>query len=455
MELDEYSVAVIGAGIAGVATAYYLSTRHGLRRLVLLDPNAPLSVTTAQSGENYRNWWPHPVMTRFTNDSIDLIEELARKTDNRMHLTRGGYILATRGNADDLISDLHRGYGSDSRSPIRVHGPSGPSRYHVARSEDWGSAPSGVDVLSNQSLIRSHYPEFSEEIATVLHIRRAGTVSSQQMGQFMLESIREAGGRFIPGRVILVERDGSFQLDVKLHGETKQIRAEAIVNAAGPYVCEIAGMLGVDLPITNVLQQKIAFEDTAGAIPRQMPFSVDLDKQFIDWTDEEREMLREDSSKAWLADLMPGAVHCRPDGGDRQHWVKLGWAFNTKPSEVEWPPELDDFFPEIVLRGASRLNPGLKAYYGRFPRQFTHHAGYYSMTPENWPLIGSIGVDGAFVVGALSGFGTMAACAAGALCASVIAGRESFGYAGALSPARYKNCQLMDEFSKLNSRGIL
>jgi hypothetical protein len=37
-----------------------------------------------------------------------------------------------------------------------------------------------------------------------------------------------------------------------------------------------------------------------------MPFAVDLDGQPIDWTEEERSLLREDPSVAWLAADMPG-----------------------------------------------------------------------------------------------------------------------------------------------------
>jgi hypothetical protein len=38
-------------------------------------------------------------------------------------------------------------------------------------------------------------------------------------------------------------------------------------------------MLGEDLPVDNVFQQKVAFEDRLGAIPRDMPFSIDLDRK--------------------------------------------------------------------------------------------------------------------------------------------------------------------------------
>ena len=54
---------------------------------------------------------------------------------------------------------------------------------------------------------------------------------------------------------------------------------------------------------------------------------------------------------------MPGAIHCRPDGGERGRWIKLGWAYNKEPSQPTADLPTDGNFPEIVLRGASRLNP--------------------------------------------------------------------------------------------------
>jgi glycine/D-amino acid oxidase-like deaminating enzyme len=80
------------------------------------------------------------------------------------------------------------------------------------------------------------------------------------------------------------------------------------------------------------------------------------------------------------------------------------------------------------------------------------------MTEENWPLIGPMPrVVGAFVAGALSGYGTMAACATGALCAAWIAGDTTAlpPYAAALSPARRQDTALMAELTGLRSKGVL
>ena len=151
-------------------------------------------------------------------------------------------------------------------------------------------------------------------------------------------------------------------------------------------------MLGQTLPVKNILQQKITFEDTAAVIPRGLPFSIDLDEQILDWTTEEKALLAEDKNVVDFTRKMPGAIHCRPDGGEKGSWIKLGWAFNDVPVEPEIQPILSSTFPEIVLRGAARLNPGLKTYYGQLPRNTYHYGGYYTLTQENWPLIGEMGV---------------------------------------------------------------
>jgi glycine/D-amino acid oxidase-like deaminating enzyme len=445
MSTRKIDIAVVGAGIVGIACAYYLARRRPALRIAIVDQNAPMSLTSAASGENYRNWWPHPIMTAFTDYSIDLLEEIARRHDNRIHMTRRGYALATRqARPDQLLEELHTGYGPEGARRIRVHGAASASSYTPAISGDWQHAPEGVDVIQNPELIRRHFPTFDAEVSTILHIRRAGDISGQQLGSLMLEEIRTGGGVVHLARVTeIVRQDGGFALTTQGREGEHTIHAEILVNAAGPYIGEIARMLGEQLPVENVFHQKIAFADHLGAIDRKMPFSIDLDGQEIDWTSEERELLGEDPATAWLARPMPGGIHCRPDGGDHGQWIKLGWAYNRAPSEPQVDIPTDPNFPDIVLRGASRLNPRLKQYYGRLPRQITHYGGYYTMTKENWPLIGPMRSKGAFVAGALSGFGTMAACATGALCANWVLSATQPEFAERLSLSRYDDENFM------------
>jgi sarcosine oxidase, subunit beta len=65
--------------------------------------------------------------------------------------------------------------------------------------------------------------------------------------------------------------------------------------------------------------------------------------------------------------------------------------------------------------------------------------GYYTRTRENRPLVGPLGPRGAYVLGALAGFGIMAAPAAAELLAAHVEGGPLPEYAAAFDPARYQD----------------
>lgn len=455
MKANDVDILVIGAGIAGLATAYYLAVEHKRSRVLIVDEGQPMALTSAQSGENYRNWWPHPTMAAFTDHSTDLMEDIARRTVNRFHMTRRGYLLVTREEKpDELLRQLYAGYGASASKLIRLH--EGASKdYSPPLSADWQAAPDGVDVLMGRDLIQQYYPAFDKEVATALHIRRAGDISGQQLGQYMLETMRPLGAQFQQARVVGIAKADRFKVDVVADGERQTIKADIIVNAAGPFAGHIAEMHGEKLPILNVLQQKIAFVDRNAAVDRKMPFTIDLDGQTLAWSDDEREALAAAPELTRLLEPMPGSIHCRPDGGDQGQWIKLGWAFNATSYEPVREPELNPYFPEIVLRAASRLQPALRQYLGALPRDRVHYGGFYPMTKENWPLIGAANTPGVFLTSALSGYGTMSACAAGDLCARAVVGAPVPSFANTLSLARYDDKALMDELNSAESRGLL
>lgn len=445
--MERADVAIIGAGSVGIAVAYYLVCAQGIRGVALIDSREPMSLTSAQSGENYRNWWPHPTMAAFTDHSITLMEELDRVSGGRLNMTRAGYALATRRKSpEDLIAELHRGYGA-APGMVRIRQRSGD--YRPPQRAPWEEAPAGVDVLLDQDLIRATFPSFAHDIATVIHIRRAGSIDAQQMGAVMIEAIRAAGGRFIRGEVKSIGAGDAFEIELATADGSAAIAAERVVNAAGPFVRDIAAMLGEDLPVKCVYQQKIAFPDEQGAVPRNMPFSIDLDGQALAWSDDDREVLAADPATRHLVEPMKGGIHCRPDGPVDGKWIKLGWAYNDTPGDPHGEAPIDPQFPDTVLRGASRLNPKLSTYIGRLPRGARHYGGYYTMTDENWPLIGPMRTRGAFVAGALSGYGSMAACATGAICAAWIARRSVPDYARAFTLDRRANAALMAELASL------
>jgi len=61
-------IIILGAGITGVSSAYYLSKKGDFDEAILIDKLPPLAFTTSCSGENFREYWP----TR-TDDNLPVI----------------------------------------------------------------------------------------------------------------------------------------------------------------------------------------------------------------------------------------------------------------------------------------------------------------------------------------------------------------------------------------------
>lgn len=89
-------IAICGAGIAGVATAYYLLQKRTDLEIIVIDKQQPLSFTTSKSGENFRDYWPQPAMQQFVGHSIDLMQELLElHGQDAFEMTFSGYNFIT------------------------------------------------------------------------------------------------------------------------------------------------------------------------------------------------------------------------------------------------------------------------------------------------------------------------------------------------------------------------
>jgi sarcosine oxidase, subunit beta len=437
-------VVICGAGIAGVSAAYHLTVKEGVRDVLIVDERAPLTLTSDKSTEAYRNWWPGPgdTMVRFMNRSIDLLEQLAVESDNHFHMNRRGYVfLTSRPEQAALMESVAQEISGLGAGPLRRHRGLPDDPVYPPRMEK-GIAPglSGADLVLSPQMIRKEYPFVADRVMAMLHPRRCGWLSAQQLGMYLLNRAKACGARFLMGRVTgtAVNKSRIQEIRVETPSEPVSISAKRLVIAAGPLLKEVGAMAGLDIPVFNELHGKIAFKDTLGVIPRHVPLMIWTDPMTLPWTDEERTELAANEKTRRLLGEFPGGVHFRPEGGADSPIILALWTYDIKPQEPVWPPVFEPEYGEIVMRGMARMVPGLSVYLSKMSPPWVD-GGYYCKTRENRPLIGPLPVDGVFVIGALSGFGIMASMAAGELLAKHVAGRDLPDYAPAFLLSRYED----------------
>jgi glycine/D-amino acid oxidase-like deaminating enzyme len=453
-------VVVCGAGIAGIAAAYYLSVKHQIQKVVLVDEGSPLSLTSDKSTECYRNWWPGPgdAMVRLMNRSIDILEELSRESGDRFHLNRRGYLFATadpdRVQAFRLAAEEAASLGAGA---VRYHsGKPGDPSYLPASSQGFEGQPTGSDLMTDPALIRNHFPYLSDRTVAVVHPRRCGWLSAQQLGMYLLERARERGTTFRQARLEKVDVSAARVSAVHLREGSDDIRiiTPNLVNAAGPFFPHVARMIGVELPVSHELHIKISFRDPLRVVGRDAPLLIWTDPTKLTWSDEERATLARSEETRHLLGEFPSGVHARPEGGPESDVVLALWTYDVRPAQPVFPFAVDPHYPEIVFRGLAAMIPGLSAYFGRMPKPVVD-GGYYTKTRENRPLIGPLPVKGSYLMGAFSGYGIMASCAAGELLAAHLTGSPLPPYAPAFTLERYQNREYQKLLEKWGDTGQL
>src|SRR2546422_676974 len=340
-------VVICGAGIAGIATAYHL-TRQGVTDIVLVDERPPLSLTSDKSTECYRNVWPGPgdAMVAAMNRSIDLLEELARESGNVFRMNRRGYLFASAdpGRIPRFIRSAQEAADLGAGA-ARVHA-SAASDYRPSVADGSEGQPVGVDVITDRTLIRRHFPYLADDTVALFHGRRCGWLSGQQLGMHMLERARDKGVRLMQGRVETIGTTGGRVSAVAVSGRT--IATPRVVNAAGPFVARGGRLLGVELPVYCEQHAKIAFADTLGAMPRAAPLLIWTDPVRVAWTEEEREELA--VSRPDLLEEIPTGAHDRPEGGGDSPIVLLLWTYHLDPVEPVFPLTFDPAYAELAYR---------------------------------------------------------------------------------------------------------
>lgn len=211
-----------------------------------------------------------------------------------------------------------------------------------------------------------------------------------------------------------------------------------------------------DLPVYSEIHAKSVLRDVLRVVPRDAPMVICNDAITLQWSEEELAYLQETTQTHTLRKLTeplaPG-VHFRPYGGANSDAVlMLGECWHHQLRGDDPPADSVDavldhaWYPEVLVRALSQVVPDLAAYFHDDAYQALMRrrgldpgaagggppgikavvdGGHYTKTAENVPLLGpSPGpcgrglIEGSYLAGAVSGYGIMAAQAAGELVAA-------------------------------------
>ena len=332
-----------------------------------------------------------------------------------------------------------------------------PSNSGYIRNPNTGyiSELDGSDLITGQSNIQEIFPYLNEKTVAVLHARRCGSMSAQQLGMYLFEEAKRNGCEFKTAYMKGVDTKAGAvnSVIIENNGVEEQIESDAVVLCGGPHINATLKSMNVELPILVEKHVKISLPDTLSVVPRSAPLMIWADAIKLNWSTEESEELEQFSETKWLLQEFPAGVHGRPVGEGNQ--VLMYWTYDCETSErPSFPLEWSEYLPEVTLRGMAHMIPGLKQYLDPMPKPYVD-GGYYTKTPENRPLIGPLDIKGAFICGAFSGFGIMSACASGELISKHVTNGILPSYSKAFDPSRFSDSNYLAEIKTWDMDGQL
>ncbi len=353
---------VIGGGIVGTATAFWLS-KAGLDTILVEAREGLSTLTTAASAECFRAQFTEPALAPLAKESIEFFEHFAERVglpgwDIAMH--QQGYLFIT--DDENMIPDLEEA---------------------VAQHRKLGVSDS--EVLSREE-VHARFPFLSPKVVGATFRRRDGWLSCHEVTQGFAKG--SSARFFVKTEATDVFVDGKGVSGVQT--TRGKISTRVVVNAAGPFAGVIGRMVGLELPLEPVRRQKVFI--ASAPVPVKAPFTVDLV-----------------NDSYW-----------RPESGG----ALLGWVDMDEPVSAPMENPLGDWdFPAVCLDKVSRLTPLFEQVGENLKKKDINvSAGQYVYTPDNQPLIGPVNEVPGFYLNCGYWIGVMVSPMAGKRTADLITG---------------------------------
>jgi len=285
---DTAEVVIVGGGIMGASTAYYLAKR-GQKDAILLERDLLAQATTGLSVGGIRQQFSHPANILLSQEALQLFKHFKEEFDIDIGFHQVGYLFLAQ--QEETWKEFL-------------------ANVNIQRSY---KVP--VEILS-QKEIKNRWPYLEiDDLKGGTFCAEDGYADPYSVAMGLANAARKLGVRIAEKTEVTgiqIERD-------RIQGvETTKgfISTPIVVNAAGPWSSEVAKMAGIDLPAKPYRRQAFvttAFQD----IPKPVPLVLDFDVSFY---------FREEG---------PGILMGKSDPDEPSSFnTSVDWNFLTKVTEA-------------------------------------------------------------------------------------------------------------------------
>jgi len=380
-------VVIIGAGIVGSSIAFHL-TKAGCRNVLVVErePHQGLG-STGKSMGGVRAQFATDINTRMSLYSIPFFARFEQETGHPSGYQSNGYLFVATNEKERqyLASNYERQVALGLR---------------------------GAELLKPEDIVRILPQIYATDIVGGGFCQSDGFVDPYSvMRGFMARASERGAQLWRRAEVTGIQSAGGAVSGVTT--TRGPVATRVVVNAAGAWAAQIAGMAGLDLPVVPLRRQLVPTEPFS-ELPRQLPMVIDMSNGF----------------------------HFRPEG--------LGFlmAWNDPDETPGYKTNFDPAFVEKILTRAVRRVPCFESAEVN-PRRCW--AGLYEMTPDHHAILGeSPDMQGLFFANGFSGHGVMHSPATGRILSELILEGESrLLDAAPLGPDRFAKGRLLEETAVL------
>ncbi len=244
-------VAIIGGGIMGASTAYYLAKR-GVSDVVILEKDLLAQASTGLSVGGIRQQFSHPANIRLSQKSVRVYEDFEEELGVDINFRQVGYLFLAQ--EDETWNDFLSSIKTQRQHNVLVE---------VLSAEEIKQLWPYLNVSDLKGGTFGPKDGYADPYLAAMGFANL----ARKLGVRIEERTKVTGIKIERGRVEGVETTKG------------PISSPVVVNVAGPWAGEVALMAGLDLP-AKPYRRQVFITKSFEAIPKPVPMIIDQDVTF-------------------------------------------------------------------------------------------------------------------------------------------------------------------------------